>query len=100
MIIFRPVRGSLEESMKECKKFDNVEEMKKYIVMKWKEQYRHLGKEPFTVNDIVIDESVVYHDTWTGWKDTKRVCINRLGTKDFLKEHGKPQCIGMCTEVE
>ena len=37
MIIFRPHRRMLYEAMAEAKEFNNVEEMKEYIVKFWNE---------------------------------------------------------------
>ena len=39
MIIFRPHRSSLDETMKEAKEFDDVEKMKEYIVELWNRKW-------------------------------------------------------------
>lgn len=95
IIIFRPHRGLLDEAMAEAKEFDNVEEMKKYIVKLWHEGWND-SKELFTADDIVIDEKSVINDSRIGWEDSMNVCVKRMGDEDYMKKHGVPQCIGMC----
>lgn len=96
MIIFRPHRMGMDigESMAEAKEFNNVEEMKKYIV----ERDEGLGgsKELYTADDIVIDENSAVNDERTGWEDSMYVCVKRMGDEDYVKKYGTPQCIGMC----
>lgn len=95
MIIFRPHRRELAEAMAEVKEFNNVEEMKKYIVKLWHEGW--VGpKDLFTVDDIVIDKSSAVNDDRIGWEDSMYVCVKRMGDEDYMKKYGVPQCIGMC----
>lgn len=95
MIIFRPSRELLDESMAEAKEFNTVEEMKAYIVKLW-----HDGldgtKELFNVDDIVINVESAVNDDRIGWQDTMSVCLKRLGDEDFIKKYNSPQCIGKC----
>lgn len=95
MIIFRPHRGSLAEAMAEAKEFNNVEEMKEYIVNQWNEGWKG-EKKLFTAEDIVINEDSEVNDERIGWEDSKYVCIKKLGEEDYMKKHGCAQCIGMC----
>lgn len=95
MIIFRPHRGTLDESMAKAKEFDNVEEMKEYIVKLWHESW-HGSEELFTVDDIVINEESAVNDDRIGWEDSMYVCVKRMGETDYMKKYGIPQCIGMC----
>ncbi len=83
MIIYRPHRGSLIEFMSEAKEFKNEEQMKSYIVK------HYIGY--ISTDDIVIDDEIV-NDDRNGWKDTRYVCIKRMGNEDYIC----PQCIGMC----
>lgn len=87
MIIYRPHRGSLIESIKEAKEFNNEQEMKEYIVKKW-DNY-------FSVDDIVLYDEII-NDDRIGWEDTKYVCTKRFGEQDNMALYGYPQCIGMC----
>jgi len=87
MIIFRPHRGSLIEAMAEAKEFDNVQEMKEYIVKDWNNY--------FSIDDVVIINEP-HEDERVGWKDTKYVCTKRFGEQDNIALCGYPQCIGMC----
>ena len=96
MIIFRPHRGGLFESLAEAKEFNNVEEMKKYIIELWHENWAGDPKELFTAEDIVIDEESVVNDTRIGWKNSMYVCLKRLGNENYIEKHGCAQCIGMC----
>lgn len=95
-VIFRPHRMGITivDAMTEAKEFDNVDEMKQYIVKLWHECWN--GPTLFTADDIVIDDKSVVNDTRNGWKDTKYVCIKRLSDTDYMKKHGVPQVIGMC----
>lgn len=91
MIIFRPHRRMLYEAMAEAKEFNNVEEMKEYIVKFWNEG-RAGTKELFTIDDIVINEASAINDDRIGWEDSMYVCVKRMGET----EYEIPQCIGMC----
>ena len=87
MIIYRPHRELLSESMEESKEFSNEEEMMKYIA---KELYDYLA-----IKDLAISAEK-HSDARTGWKDTRYVCTKRFGGQDYIKLYGCPQCIGMC----
>lgn len=93
MIIYRPHRGGLAEALAEAKEFQSEEEMKSYIYEDWKKPYMELGfkSAPFDIEDIVIDDESL-DDTRCGWRDTRYVCVKRIG-KDI---YDFPQCIGMC----
>jgi hypothetical protein len=87
MIIYRPHRGSLCDAMEEAKEFNNLQEMKEYIVEQWNNK--------FSLDDIVI-ESQAINDEHIGWKDSRSVCIKKLGKEDYIKKYKYPQCIGTC----
>jgi hypothetical protein len=61
--------------------------MKDYIVIQWEGL---IEKE-----DIVIDDREV-NDKRIEWKDTKLVCVKKLGNEDYMKLYGTAQCIGYC----
>lgn len=89
MVIYRPHRGGLDESMKEAREFDGFEEMKRYI---YEQAEGFNGVKPFEIDDIVVNDGT--HEDWRiGWKDTRYVCVKRYLGTDFK---GAPQCIGMC----
>lgn len=88
MIIYRPHRGKLSQSIKEAKEFRNEQEMKEYIVEEWDNN--------FSVDDIVILEE--YHDDdRIGWKNVRQVCSKRFGNTNNMELYGVAQCIGMCS---
>lgn len=93
MIIYRPHKGALSDALAEAMEFQNEEEMKSYIYQDWKKLYMELGfkSAPFDIEDIVIDDESS-DDTRCGWRDTRYVCVKRMG-KDI---YNCPQCIGMC----
>ena len=90
MIIYRPHRGGLAESLAEAQIFNTVEEMKQHIVEHWS---RTFNVAPFSVDDIVIDfEQPGVNDNRCGWKDARYVCTKKM----FNEIYACPQCIGMC----
>lgn len=97
MIIYRPHKGSLDASLKEAKEFNTEQEMKEHIFHEWESLYRDLGFSvcPFEISDIVI-KNEAKNDNRCGWYDTRYVCVKRLGSEDYMKLYGSPQCIGMC----
>ena len=95
MIIFRPHRSSLDETTKEAKEFDDVEKMKDYIVELWNRKW-HGSQKLFTTDDIVINKESAVNDDRIEWEDSMYVCVKRMGSEDYIKEYGVPQCIGIC----
>lgn len=87
MIIYRPQKGSLQESLAEKKEFNDENEMKRYLEKEWN------GFIKF--EDIVVYGDPV-GDKRIGWKDVRYVCTNKFGEEDNLKKYGFPQCIGYC----
>lgn len=87
-IIYRPHRGgSVFDTIKEAREFNNIQEMKEYIVKQWDNN--------FSIDDVMIkDES--NNDDRINWKDVRYVCIKRLGKEDYMSKYGSPQCIGYC----
>ncbi len=94
MVIYRPHRGSLSDSLKEAKEFESFDELKKYLL----EYYKGLvpGLVPFQLDDIVIDDEDMCDDERCGWHDARYVCVKRLFEDDYMQMYGTPQCIGMC----
>ena len=84
MIIFRPHRSSLDETMKEAKEFDDVEKMKEYIVELWNRKW-HGSQKLFTTDDIVINKESAVNDDRIGWEDSMYVCVKRMGSEDYIK---------------
>ena len=90
MIIYRPHRGGLAESLAEAQTFNTVEEMKQYIVKHWVTAF---DVAPFSIDDLVIDfDKPGVNDARCGWKDARHICTKRM----FDKIYEVPQCIGMC----
>lgn len=86
MIIYRPHRGNLSDAMKEAKEFNDIQEMKNFIINEWENNV--------STNDIVIDNKII-NDHRIGWQDTKAVCTRKIGQE----EYEYPQCIGFCATV-
>lgn len=95
MVIYRPHKGYLDESMKEAREFDTFEEMINFIVEDWNKIW---GVKWFTAEDVVIDEHII-NDERIGWEDTRYVCVKRMGDEDYMKLYGGPQSIGMCATI-
>ena len=87
MIIFRPHRELLCDSMAEAREFKTEAAMKKYIVGEWNNY--------FSIKDIVIDTKKT-NDTRIGWENTRDVCTKRFGAENCIEKYGCAQCIGMC----
>lgn len=88
MIIYRPHRGGLAESMAEAREFESVEAMFGYIA----EMHTDPERGPaFMPKDIIIYWQVV-DDSRVGWHDTKYVCTKRY----FGEVYALPQLVGMC----
>lgn len=83
MIIYRPHKGSLANSIKLAEEFNDEQEMKEYIVKQ--------HNNAFNIEDIVIEDKT-YSDSRIAWEDTRDICIKRCGKDVFIH----PQCIGMC----
>lgn len=89
MIIYRPHRGGLAESMAEAREFITKEAMFDYIVEMHNEQERGPA---FMPKDLVIVKQSAVDDSRTGWHDTMYVCTKRY----FGEVYHHPQCVGMC----
>lgn len=92
MIIYRPIRFSLFESMALAKEFETIQEMKEYIVKEhtWEE----VGPA-FEIDDIVIGNESIKDDR-IGWNNVCYVCVKRYLSEDYIEKYGVAQCIGMC----
>lgn len=93
MIIYRPQRGSLSDTLKDASEFQTEEEMKQSIYEEWSNYYLEIGykNSPFEIDDIVIG-SETFDDERCGWHDARYVCVKRMGEEVYET----PQCIGMC----
>ena len=88
MVIYRPHRGGLSESMKDHKIFDDFAMMRSYIAS---EMNSVCGSEILSPEDVVISTEY-FKDSRIGWNDCRHVCIKRLGNEVFKY----PACIGFC----
>lgn len=96
MLIYRPHRGSLAEAMAEAKTFNSFDEIKEYVANKWSSVW---GYSILNQNDIVLDEEF-HNDDRIGWKNVRYLCTKKLGDEDYIKEYGRPQCIGFVGWIE
>lgn len=87
MMIYRPYREDLFESMQEAQEFKSEQAMKEAIVESF--------SNAFSIEDIVISEAVV-DDKTTGWEDSRNVLVNKYKDKDYVALYGEPQAIGVC----
>jgi hypothetical protein len=88
-ILYRPHKGSLEDSMQELCEFSSVPEMTKHIVQDWRDAF---GNGVISSEDIVVNETDMGADPRIGWRNTHYVCAKRIGKETC----SVPQCIGMC----
>lgn len=93
MIIYRPHKQLLCDALAEAKEFESIDDMKEFISKNWTEAYEKFGiSNALNPTDIVIDmDEAGYNDKRCGWKDTRYICVKRLGNKVY----DYPQCIGM-----
>ena len=88
MVIYRPHRGSLIESMEEAREFNNIEELKGYITRSWRGL---IQSEDIVINDEKIDDERI------NWDGVYMVLVKRIGSEDYMQKYGCPQCIGWCS---
>lgn len=96
MIIFRHHKGSLGDSMKTCKEFNNFQELQEYIV-KYMQPYMDL-----VLSDVVASNEKT-NDARIGWEDSDYICIagyNKVSDKEgfercFGGKYEDDLCIGM-----
>lgn len=96
MLIFRHHKGSLSDSMKTCKEFNNFQELQEYIV-KYMQPYMDL-----VLSDVVASNEKT-NDLRIGWEDSDYICIagyNKVSDKEGFERYfgGKYEsdcCIGM-----
>lgn len=84
MIIYRPHRGGLRESMEGAREFITKEAMFDYIA----EMHGHA----FAPKDLIIVRESAVDDLRTGWRNTMYICTKRY----LWKSYDCPQCVGMC----
>ena len=89
-ILYRPHRGSLEESMECVKEFNTLEDMINWIC----EDSEFCGKEMFRVED--INFSWYCYDERIDWQ-TFIVKTNKYGEENYLEKYHTPQAIGFMT---
>lgn len=90
-VLYKPIRASLDESMKELKEFDNVEELLKWLC---EDYYIRCGIKMFGAED--INFSYYCYDKRIDWP-TYVVTVNKFGEEDYLKKYHRPQAIGFMT---
>ena len=78
MILYRPHRGSLSDSMALAREFKTVDDMIKYVKNDW---YDFIGECVFTIDDESTDDERIE------WHNTHYVLVNG-------------NCVGMCNLEE
>lgn len=91
MIIFRPRRVTLEESMAEAAIFEDMDLMLDHIVKI--NTYSGLGPM-VSKDDISIDKKTSFEKS-TGWKDFRKVLVSKFDSE----EYSPPECIGYCATI-
>lgn len=86
MFIYRPHRGTLDDSLKYKKIFDTKEEMFKEIVKEWEGL---ISPEDLSIGEILGDDYRI------GWKNCRYVLTKRCGQENYEI----PQAIGYCSET-
>lgn len=90
MIIYRPHRGGLAESMAEAREFDSVEDMVNYIV----EQHTDESIGPaFDADDVVFGALEAINDQRIGWRNQQYVYTMRY----YDNRYSSGMVIGMCS---
>lgn len=89
-ILFRPLRGSLSESMSESKSFNSLKELFEFLC----DFYSDSGLRPFDISDLYI--SYYCYDDRIDW-DTYSVCTSRFFNDYYCFNGLKPQICGFLT---
>ena len=82
---YRPHRGTLKESMKECREFDSLSDVFEYVASEW-------GIHKF---DLGI--KYICDDNRIGWCPTYYVCTDTFDGKTYNETQ---QCIRMCKKAQ
>jgi hypothetical protein len=90
MLIYRPHRGGLAESMALARTFPDIDSLFLHIA----EESSKSGFLSLSPSDLSVSPSASA-DTRTGWMDTRYVLTSRLGDDHYLS----PICIGMMATV-
>ena len=85
MIKYRPQRSTLEESIRETRVFNTLDEMYGHIVSELNINGEWISKEDLCISD-------PFDDNRTDWHDNRYVCLKRIGNEIFET----PRCIGIC----
>ena len=88
MIIFRPMRITLDEAMADAAIFESVDLMLEHIVKI--NTYPGLGPM-FEKDDLLIGEKASF-DRAVGWKDCRPVLTKRFDSEECTP----PKCVGYC----
>ena len=90
MLIYRPHRGGLAESMDLARTFPDIDSLFRHIA----EESSKSGYLSLSPSDLSVSPSASA-DSRTGWMDTRYVLTSRLGDEHYLS----PICIGMMATV-
>ncbi len=92
MVIYRPRRDGLIDSVIAAREFESLDAMKRYL---YNDAPVHNGVKAFEMEDIVVSDSP-RDDPWTEWQDTRTVGLKRFFNADYVKMWGNPLIIGHC----
>lgn len=83
-IKYRPLKESLNESIKAIKEFNTVEEMYEYIAQDWQGYIK--------TEDLSLSDPLTIIDARIGWKNFRYVLTAAIGNQRYMNK----QVIGYC----
>lgn len=85
MIIYRPHRGSISDSLSEAKEFSTWKELREYVASAW----NSMGFGQVTSSDVTIKDDPI-EDIRIGWKDTRMVIVKAYAVGFCATQYPKP----------
>lgn len=86
--LYRPLRSTLEESMREVQEFDSIEAVHAWVYAEW-----NADGKVFDLQDVEVDFTEEVAEPKIGWYHVHPITIKRFGDEQF----DKPQIIGYCS---
>lgn len=85
--LYRPLRSTLEESMREVQEFDSIEAVRAGVYAEW-----NADGKVFDLSDVEVVLTEEIAEPKIGWYHVHPITIKRFGDEHF----DKPQVIGHC----
>lgn len=85
--LYRPLRGTLEESMREVQEFDSIEAVRAGVYAEW-----NADGKVFDLSDVEVVLTEEVAEPKIGWYHVHSITIKRFGDEHF----DTPQVIGHC----